>query len=129
MTYSSGKPQAQGPGFGCSEYVDLVQAQEWVPQTCVTQPRCCALSFFLLLGFIEGSTKSALDMLTKVMALELGPHKVRPSLCKREGKVHALRWGGSEQVDTVSLRAVQLPNVLLLVTDPGEQREPHCGHD
>lgn len=26
--------------------------------------------------FLTGSTKGALDMLTKMMALELGPHKV-----------------------------------------------------
>lgn len=30
----------------------------------------------LMLSFLIGATKGALDMLTKVMALELGPHKV-----------------------------------------------------
>lgn len=41
-------------------------------------PRHSQASFWpLQLPFLTGSTKGALDMLTKMMALELGPHKVR----------------------------------------------------
>lgn len=32
-----------------------------------------------MLSILTGSTKGALDILTKVMAVELGPHKVSPS--------------------------------------------------
>lgn len=32
-----------------------------------------------MLTLLAGSTKGAMDMLTKVMALELGPHNVSPA--------------------------------------------------
>lgn len=43
---------------------------------CVFLTKCYALTCLLFFPSLEGSTKSALDMLSKVMAMELGPHKV-----------------------------------------------------
>lgn len=51
--------------------------QLWVVKyLCMFQTKRYALKCLVFFPSFEGSTKSALDMLSKVMAMELGPHKV-----------------------------------------------------